>query len=146
MNDTFTHYKIDESNFEKYFKDVRKKVKPEKGDVLACWRSSADFIDGWLKRNVIELLASNKTGAESAQKVMKNLVSATEKDSIRVTREMAEDIYHGVPMQEIFDKPYRFIIEMFYWVQPQYVPNDIHWSIIKTINVTKQEPEIVDIV
>ena len=127
---------VNDENFSSIFHDVRKRGKPEPGEVLASWRSSADFVDGWVKRQVIELLATNKAGAATARTVMNNVVSAVERDSIRVCLDIATDLMSSVEPQEILDKPYPFVIEIFYWVKPEYVPDDIHWTVIKTLDLT----------
>jgi hypothetical protein len=132
--------KITESNFAEYFFDVRKQPKPRKGQVMACWRAKADFVNGWVKKNVLELLATNATGAVSAHKVLRNMVGALEKDSILVAKEMTQDLLNGLSEDEILEKPYRFTIEQFYWTEPQYIPkDDPHWSTINMVDLTEQE-------
>ena len=137
---------LTDENFSEHFFDVRKHPKPEKGQILAKWRATADFVDGWVKKNVLELLATNKMGAESAQKIMTNLVGAIEKDSITVCKEMAQDLLSDMTVEAILEKPYRFIIELFYWTKKEYVPKDNpHWTTIdKTIDLTAKVdlPEI----
>jgi hypothetical protein len=120
---------ITEENFKEYFHAADGKHKPERGECLARWRATADFVDGWVKRNVIEMLATNKVGAETALKVMQNLVRATQKDSVKVLLEMAKDLRkEGV--DKVVEKPYRFTVEQFYWTKKEYVPDDIHWEVI----------------
>jgi hypothetical protein len=130
-------FEINDDNFEQYFTSVKKGKKPEKCQVLASWRAAGDFEGGWVKKNVLEILVSNKSGAEPAIRVMRNVVGAIEKDAIRICREMANDFMDGMSEDEIMAKPYRFVLEQFYWVEPKYVPeNDPHWTIIKTIDLT----------
>jgi len=133
---------INEDNFTEYFFDI-KKHKPQKGQVLARWGSAADFVDGWVKQNVIELLSTSKAGAESGSTILRNLVGAIEKDSIRVAKEIAQDLSGGMTVRQVLDKPYRFIIELFYWVKEEYIPvDDPHWSIIRTVDLTKIKAEL----
>ena len=46
---------INEENFSEYFKDIRK-GKFEKGDIIAQYSASAEFVDGGEKRQIISLL------------------------------------------------------------------------------------------
>lgn len=96
-------------------------------------------MDGWIKRNIIELLATNKAGAETANRVMIKLVSATQRDSVRVLREMAQDLVDGKTVNEVAEKPYPFVVEQFYWTNREYVPEDPHWSIINIIDTRDAE-------
>lgn len=129
--------KITEKNFREYFFPVGKDYKPKEGQCLACWKATADFIDGWVKRNVIELLVTNKkSGAETAHQIMIKLVSAQQKDASRVLLEMAEDL-KTMTIDEVIKKPYRFVIEQFYWTKPEYIPDDPHWSTINVIDARK---------
>lgn len=127
---------ITEENFTEYFFPAKPNYKPEKGQTLARWRATADFIDGWVKRNVIELLATNKAGAKTALSIMKKLVHAPEKEAIKVLREMAEDLLN-FSVKQVAEKPYRFTVEQFYWTRPEYIPDDPHWELIKTNFVEK---------
>src|SRR5436190_1079264 len=99
---------VTEENFKDYFFPVSESYKPKRGQILARWRATADFVDGWIKRNVIGLLASNKAGAETARRIMHKLVCAQDRDSVKVLREMAEDLSSGMSVEEIGEKPYRF--------------------------------------
>lgn len=127
-----TKMTISEEEFEKHFLDVRKHAKPSPGQVLAQWQAIADFVDGWLKRNVMELLRK-KAGGESAVKVMRNLVGCIEKDSIAVPLAMARDM-QTMSDDEVAKKDYKMQIEHFYWVEKQYIPDDPHWSCISVID------------
>ncbi len=120
--------------FEKYFFDVRKH-KPKKGQILAQYRAVADFVDGWVKRNLINLLMSNPAGAETVQKVMRNMCGALEEDSIRVPLEMAKDLASGMTADEVAKKDYKMIIEYNFWTERDCVPkDDPHWSTIEILN------------
>lgn len=133
---------VNEDNFSELFKDVRRGQKPETGEVLASWRAGADFVDGWIKRNVLEILSTNEVGAESAVKVLKNVVGAIDRDAIGVCKEMTEDLLTNMTLDEIIAKPYHFTIEMFYWVKPEYVPKTVNWttySVFDTTNPTNRD-------
>jgi hypothetical protein len=127
---------ISEKNFTDHFFDVRKHPKPEKGQKMARWQAKADFVDGWVKRHVAQLLASNTAGAEGAVNILQRLVGAKERDAIRVAREMCQDLVDGMAIDKILEKPYNFVIELFYWVKPELVPNDPHWSVMEIIDTT----------
>ncbi len=124
---------VTEDNFKDYFFQAKEDYKPSKGQILARWRAKADFVDGWVKRNVIELLAVSKAGAETARKIMVKVVSCQDRDAVRVLREIAEDLVAGLSVDEVSEKSYRFTIEQFYWTQKEYVPDDPHWEVV---NVT----------
>lgn len=134
---------INEANFKDYFFRADEKYKPEKGQVLARWRTSADFVDGWVKRNIIQLLCSHESGAESSHRIMTKLVSAVNKDAVRVLREMTEDLIGGMSVDEVCEKPYRFVVEQFYWTQKEYVPDDVHWDLISCVDVRNVDSKIL---
>jgi hypothetical protein len=136
---------INDDNFQKYFFDIRKHPKPQKGQVMACWKANADFIDGWVKRHVITLLSTNTFGAESSKKILRNLVGATEQDAVRLCKEMLADLRDGASPREITAKPYRFTVEMFYWTMPEYVPDTPNWSIVKVFDLTSCPSETVEV-
>lgn len=124
---------IDQSNFEKYFFDIRR-FKPEKGQVLARYTAIAEFVDGLMKKNIIDLLHKNK--AEAAVAVMRKLGCATEKDSIRIVREVCDDLVSGMSLEEVEKKSYKYTLESFYYTQKEYVPlDDPHWSLINVKNL-----------
>lgn len=123
---------ITEENFEKYFFDVRKHT-IQKGQVMARYAAVAEFVDGPMKKNIIELLTKDK--ANAAVQVMRKLGCAVEKDSIRICKEICEDMLKGLSVEEIEQKPYKYTIEVFYYTQKEHVPvNDPHWSLISIIN------------
>jgi len=118
---------IDENNFKEHFFDTRWS-KPQKGQVLARYTAIADFVDGHMKKDIIDLLFKDK--AEAATKVMKKLGSAVDKDAIRVCKEIAQDLLELSPA-EVEQKSYKYTVEFFYWTKKENVPlDDPHWSII----------------
>ena len=125
---------IDESNFSEYFRDCRIS-KPERGDVMACYTAVAEFVDGRMKKDIIDLL-SNKEKAVAATNVMRKLGCATQRDSLRVCREIAEDLDSGMTAEEVEKKSYRYQFEMFFYTKKEHVPaEDPHWSIINIANL-----------
>lgn len=124
---------IDETNFEKYFFDVRR-FKPERGQIMARFGACADFIDGMMKKNIIELLKKDK--ALAAIQVMRKLGCATEKDALRICKEVCTDLFNGMSEDEVEKKPYRYEMESFYYTKKEYVPLDNpHWSVISVRNL-----------
>lgn len=124
---------IDESNFEKYFFDVRR-FKPQRGQVMARYMAVAEFIDGMMKKNIIDLLHKDK--AEAAVAVMRKLGCATEGDAIRVVREVCDDLVSGMGVEEVEKKAYKYTLESFYYTQKEHVPvDDPHWSLINVRNM-----------
>jgi len=92
-------------------------------------------VDDWVKRNLINIIQSNNVGAETSQKVMRNMCGAIEEDSIRVPLEMAKDLADGMSVDEVAKKEYRMIVEYNFWTKKENVPtDDPHWSVIKILN------------
>lgn len=129
-----TEIVIDETNFDQYFFDVRKH-KPEKGQVMACYDAIAEFIDGDLKRDIVNLLLYNDNAGESAPRVFQKLGGASYKDSIKVIKEMVEDLL-SMSVDQVLKKPYEYHLQLFYYTKEEYIPkDDPHWSKIKLVNV-----------
>lgn len=125
---------INESNFEEYFKDCRKH-KPQKGDIMARYTACAEFIDGRMKCDIIDLL-HNYDKANAAVQVMRKLGCATEQDSIRICKEVCQDLLSGMTLKEVEQKVYKYVLEVFYYTKKEYVPlGDPHWSIISINNL-----------
>jgi hypothetical protein len=101
---------IDENNFEQYFFDVRRH-KPQKGQIMVKYTAIAEFVDGLMKKNIIDLLHKNK--AEAAVSVMRNLGCATEKESIRIVREVCDDLVYGMTKEDVEKKIYKYTLESF---------------------------------
>lgn len=125
---------IDESNFTQYFRDCRIS-RPEKGDVMARYCAVAEFVDGQMKKDIIDLLM-NKDKAFAATQVMRKLGCANQKDAIKICRQVAEDLASGMTPDEVEKKAYEYELEVFYYTKKDYVPlNDPHWSIISIANL-----------
>lgn len=135
---------IDENNFSNYFKEI-KGIKPEKGDILARYRASAQLIEGQMKKDLINLLMHNDS--HSALKVMKKLGNSVEIDAIRVLKEMSKDLLDGMTAEEVEKKEYSYIFEAFYYTKPEYFPeNDPHWTSISIKNdflEKKEDPNTI---
>lgn len=127
---------IDNSNFNKYFFDVRK-FGPKEGQVMAKFSAVAVFGDGPEKRDIIKILKRDK--AESAAMVMRKIHCAKEPDCYRICREICEDLVAGMSEDEVAKKEHEFVLESFYYTKKEYIPlNDPHWQ---TIDVIKYDPE-----
>ncbi len=124
---------IDETNFDQYFFDVRKHV-PQKGQIMVCYSAMADFVDSNEKKQMIDLLYMPNKGVAASQ-IMKNLLYANERDSVRLPREMAQDLINGMSKEDVLKKPYKYKLEMFYYTDPQHLPADPHWSSISLLNL-----------
>jgi hypothetical protein len=125
---------IDETNFDSFFFDVRKH-EPKQGQIIARYTTTAEFIDGPEKRNVIDLLTKTYKMIPTTQ-VMLKLLHTTELDSYRVPLAMARDMVEGLNVNEVAAKPYKYTAEMYFYTEKKYVPrDDPHWSIISILNL-----------
>jgi hypothetical protein len=87
-----------------------------------------------MKKNIIDLLHKNK--AEAAVSVMRNLGCATEKESIRIVREVCDDLVYGMTKEDVEKKIYKYTLESFYYTQKENFPlNDPHWVLINVKNM-----------
>lgn len=123
---------IDESNFNQYFFDARNN-RPKKNQVLVKYTAMAELVDGHMKKNLIELCKKDKIHA--ATQVMRKLAGACERDSIKVLKEMCQDIISGMTDEEVEKKKYIYKLEMFYYTEKQYIPDDPHWTSIHINNL-----------
>lgn len=131
MNDELV---IDEKNFTEYFRDCRTS-RPTRGDVMAKYTAIAELVGGRMKTDLIDLLV-NKDKAFAATQVMRKLGCASQKDAIRVCREIAEDLAKGLTPEQVEQKPYEYQMEAFYYAKKEHVPtNDPHWCIIGIDNL-----------
>ena len=125
---------IDESNFSQYFKDCRIS-RPDRGDVMARYSARAEFIDGQMKRDIIDLV-HNRDKAFAATQVMRKLGCATQKDSVRICKEICQDLASGMSLKEVEHKVYTYDIELFYYTKKEYIPiDDPHWTPIGIANL-----------
>ncbi len=128
---------IDGSNFDQYFFDVRYH-QPKDGQCLARFRARAEFVDGQLKRDVVHVLLSMAKGGDGAYKAMRKLAGASDQDAIRIPLQMGQDLASGMTVQEVYDKPYEYDCEFFFYADPANVPLDKHWEIIKLLGNQSQ--------
>lgn len=125
---------ITSENFHEYFFDIRQHF-PQRGQVIAQYCANAEFVDGYEKRQVISMLRDTNKMLATTQ-LMRKLLHASERDSYRVPRMMVEDMVNGMSEDECADKPYKYMVEMFFYVNPEHVPkDDPHWSIISVLNL-----------
>jgi len=135
---------INESNFNEYFFDVRKHG-PKRNQVMARFSAVAEFVDGQMKKDIINLLTKMDSGSHSAVKVMQKLGCATYQDAIDVCLKMAEDLKEGLSKEdlsldevkdEVEKKVYPYHYEQFFYAEEQNVPKDNpHWAIIQIANL-----------
>ena len=126
---------ITDENFSEYFRDVRQH-KPNQDEVMACFRASAELVEGNEKRNLMDLLM-NTDKAVAASQVMRKLFNSTEEDSLRIPAEVCKDLLE-VGYNATLAKPYKYTLELFYYAKKEHVPvDDPHWSIISLIDVSK---------
>lgn len=125
---------ITDDNFHEYFFDVRQHD-PERGQIIAQYSATAEFVDAGEKRQIIALLRETDKMVATTQ-VMRKLLFATERDAYRIPREMAEDMKNGMSADECAAKPYKYTVEMYFYTKPEYVPkDDPHWTIISIKNL-----------
>jgi len=125
---------IDEKNFAQYFRDCRIS-RPDRGDVIARYSAVAEFIDGQMKRDIIDLL-HNRDKAFAATQVMRKLGCATQADSVRICKEVCQDLAAGMSLKEVEQKVYTYNIEVFYYTKKEYIPiDDPHWTVIGINNL-----------
>jgi len=126
---------IDESNFHEHFFEVNRNHKPQRGQTMAKYTAIVEFVDGNLKRDILNLLV-NTQKAQECTILLRKLGGAVEGDALRVCREMAEDLHSGMSVEEVAKKIYKYTFEQFYWTKPENVPDDDpHWSLIEMKNL-----------
>lgn len=124
---------ISDEDFEKYFRPITEK--PQEGEVMARWRACADFVDGCVKRNVIDLLLRNEKGGLLSRKILSKVAKIV--DEKKVLIEMSQDLLDGKSIDEVAQKPYPIVIQHFYWAKRENVPDDPHWDIIEYKDLSK---------
>jgi hypothetical protein len=130
---------INEKNFAEYFRDVRT-GKFEKGDVIAQYSASAEFVDGGEKKQIISLLLETENKMEATAQIMRKLLFASELDAYRVPKQIAEDLLSGQSVEDCAKKPYKYTLEMFFYTKPDNIPSDDpHWSVISVLDLEKNK-------
>ena len=126
---------INSSNFTEYFK-VCGRNKPCKGEIIAKFTAIAEFIDGRMKQDIIDLLYNKEGKVQAAIQVLIKLGGAIEKDAIKVCKNICSDLYSGMTPEEVEAKVYKYQMESFYYTKKEYVPiDDPHWEIINIKNL-----------
>ena len=127
---------INEHNFNDYFHDARKHDL-KKGEVMASYRATAEFVSSQEKQDVINLLKVDKVDA--VIQLMKKYHGATDYDAIHVLLEMCADLVSGMTDEEVVEKPYPMVVEFFFYTQKEYIPvEDPHWTCISIRDLTHQ--------
>ncbi|MEI8270947.1 MAG: hypothetical protein WCG45_06300 [bacterium] len=125
---------IDEKNFGEYFKEVNNTNRPQKGEIIARWTGMANLVEGHLKKDLLYLLETTSK-AEAATQVLKKLAHATEKDSIRLCKDLCKDLC-SMTKDEVEKKEHSYQVEFFYYTKQEYIPlDDPHWEVISLINL-----------
>ena len=125
---------INENNFYEYFKDVRRN-KPEKNEVIAKYSAIAEFVDGGEKRQIISLVKDTENKMEATVQIMRKLLFASELDSYKIPRMIADDLLSGMTVDDVAVKPYKYTLEMFFYTKKEHIPkDDPHWCCISLIN------------
>ena len=138
---------ITSENFDQYFHDVRNNA-PQKGEVMVCFASSAEFIEGNEKRHMLQLVQMDGK-IEAAAQLMRRAFCSCEKDAYRVPKAMIKDLLDGMSEEEVLKKPYDYTVEMLFYTKPEYIPkDDPHWTQITVLDMDQflaakeqQDPE-----
>jgi hypothetical protein len=124
---------INDDNFNEYFFDI-KTNKPQKEQIIACFKTCAELIDGFEKKQIIQLLRRTNSSQAIIQ-IMKNILYANNESCYLVPIQIAKDLIEGKTEEEILEKPYKMILEKYYYVEEQYIPDSPHWIKIKINNM-----------
>jgi len=134
MSDEKPEIEITDENFDEYFHDVRR-CSPQKGEVMVCYTSSAQFVEGHEKRHMLKVIQMDGK-IEAATQIMRKLLFANELDAYRVPKEMLKDLISGMTEEEVVQKPYDYTVEIFYYTKPECIPkDDPHWHQITIMNM-----------
>jgi hypothetical protein len=138
MSDT----QIDKHNFSQYFFNIRDH-KPQKGQVLARFRAVCELVSedqNDEKRFLIKLL-QRPNSVQSAISMMTKVFYADHESAYRVPTEIAQDLIAGMSEDEVAEKSHEYMGEFYYYVLPQYVPqDDPQWTIINIIGTDYSSP------
>jgi len=132
---------IDDKNFSHYFFDVRK-YGPKPGQVLACYETKADLIEGDLKSDIINLLTKNDGAGGKASILLRKLAGATEKSSIEVVKSIINDLLNGLNEEDVAKKPYEMHCQYYFYTFKDCLPtNDPKWWSASLIDVRYNLPQ-----
>ncbi len=126
---------IDESNFDKYFRDV-KKSKPQRGDVMAVYRATAELTDGNLKQQIIESLCTEDIGAKKSIQLLMKMGQTNRREAVRLIKLICSDLFGGMPKFSVAAKAYKYGFEMFFYTKKEYIPQDSpNWDVVTLKNL-----------
>jgi hypothetical protein len=133
---------IDVDNFNQYFFDVRMHA-PQKGQIIVCYSTTAELIEGTEKKNLVQLMYAKKDNImPAALQIMRKIFCASYKDSMRVLEEILTDLLSGMSIDEVCKKPYKFTAHMYFYTLPEYFPKqeddpDKHWTKVSIVDMDK---------
>jgi hypothetical protein len=129
---------IDENNFAQHFKEAGK-FPPDKGDSMAIFRACAEFVDGDIKRDVVNKLKQTDGGARFAIQILMKKCNMSYRESIKICKEVCKDL-ESMSEEDVLNKPYKFLYENKYFVKKELVPeNNPHWELVNLKSVTVEE-------
>jgi hypothetical protein len=107
---------IDESNFDKYFRNTRNSKK-QKNDIIVMFSSSAVFSKGKLKEEIIDLLFYNFNGISKCLGKLFKFAYAPHPEGIKLCKNIIKDYMDGMTKESIIIKEYPFILQMFFYTK-----------------------------
>jgi len=123
---------MEETDFNKHFFNVRDH-EPEKGQVIARFRAICQLLPGDEKRFLVKTL-QRPDSSHSVVNIMSKLFYADHESSFQIPQQMAKDLLDGMSEEEVINKEQEYTAEFYYYVKPQYVPqDDSHWEIINIL-------------
>lgn len=126
---------IDEKNFDQYFRDV-KKSKPQRGDVMAVYKATAELASGNLKEQIVDALCTDDIGAKKAIQLLMKLGQTNRREATRLIKNVCADLFAGMPKSSVMAKSYTYVFEMFFYTKKEYIPeNDVHWETVTMKNL-----------
>jgi len=131
-------WKFNNPEFTKHFRHVDTS-KPEKGDIIACFRAIAEIVDGADKKDLI-FVCQQPNSAQAAAQMMRKVFNSAEHDVWGIPRMITEDLVNGMTEKEVEEKIYSYSLELFFYTKPQYLPpkddpDSKYWSLIKICNL-----------
>ncbi len=121
---------IDENNFDKYFRNTRNNKK-QKNDVIVMFSSSAVFAKGKLKEEIVDLLSTEFNSVNKCLGKLFKFAYAPHAQSIKVCKNIIQDYISGMNREDIINKEYPFVLQMFFYTKEKYIPNnDKRWLVI----------------
>lgn len=112
-----------EENFSKYFRNTRNKKKRH-GEILALFQSSAVFQKGKLKEEIVDALSREFGSVNKCLGKLFKFAYASHLEGIFICKAIVKDYLDGMSREEIIKKEYPFVLQMFFYTKPDYVPKD----------------------